>query len=81
MSVVKKFAEDKPFYNDIADDEFFVFGTDLGTGNDEDHFQLGFTSKALINRGPEAVIFHCDGTYKVLKLGFSLIVLCISDIN
>ena len=81
ISEVKKFAEDNAFYDDITDDEFFVFGADFGTGNDDDHFQIGFTSKALINRIPEAVIFHCDGTYKVLKLGFPLMVLGISDIN
>ena len=35
----------------------------------------------LLTRIPSGVVFHCDGTYKVVKLGFPLIVFGVSDIN
>ena len=60
---------------------FFVFGGDYGSGADDDHFQLGFTSKTLLSRITEGVIFHFDGTYKVIKFGFPLLVFSIVDIN
>jgi hypothetical protein len=55
------------YYDHIQDDEFFVFGGDFGSGAENDHFQIGFTSKNLISRIKEGVIFHCDGTYKIIK--------------
>ena len=34
-----------------------------------------------MNRIPSGVVFHCDGTYKVVKLEYPLIVFGVSDIN
>jgi hypothetical protein len=81
ISDVKKFAKANKYHEDIGDDEFFVFGEEFGSGGDNDHFQIGFTSKRLLSRIPDGVIFHCDGTYKIIKFGFPLIVFGISDIN
>jgi hypothetical protein len=55
ISDVFKFAEEHKFRELVDDDNFFVFGGDFGAGTDDDHFQLGFTSKNLLNRIPEVL--------------------------
>ncbi len=42
---------------------------------------LGFTSVKLMRRIREWIVFHCDATYKVVKVGYTLIVFGVSDIN
>jgi hypothetical protein len=42
---------------------------------------LGFTSVKLMRRIREWIVFHCDATYKVVKVGYPLIVFGVSDIN
>jgi hypothetical protein len=81
ISDVKAFSKENKFSKDIDDDEFFVFGGYFGSGPDADHFQLGFASKTLLRRFPEGIIFHCDGTYKIIEFGFPLIGYGISDMN
>jgi hypothetical protein len=34
-----------------------------------------------MSRIPVGVVFHCDATYKIVKVGYPLIVFGISDIN
>ncbi len=81
MSDVKKFAEDHKFKEGLQENDFFVFGSKIGIGTDSDHFQIGFTSQKLMSRIPSGIIFHCDATYKVVKLEFPLIVFGVSDFN
>jgi hypothetical protein len=68
VSDVKKFAEDHEFKEGLQENDFFVFGSKIGIGTDSDHFQIGFTSQKLMSRIPSGIIFHCDATYKVVKL-------------
>jgi hypothetical protein len=56
ISDVKKFAKANKYHEDIGDDEFFLFAEEFGSGGDNDHFQLGFTSKRLLSRIPDGVI-------------------------
>jgi hypothetical protein len=44
ISNVIKFAEEHKFRELVDNDNFFVFGGDFGSGTDDDHFQLGYTS-------------------------------------
>ena len=81
ISNVKVFAKENALNSDTNDNDFFVFGADFDSGIDTDHFQLGFTSKTLLKRIPQGIIFNCDGTYKIIKFGFPLIVFGVSDIN
>jgi hypothetical protein len=80
-SDVKDFVEENGYNEDINENEFFTFGELLGNGTDEEHFQCGFTSVKLMSRMPEGIVFHCDATYKVVKVGYPLIVFGVSDIN
>jgi hypothetical protein len=41
---------------------------------DDNHFLLGVTTNALLENIQRSDIFHLDGTYKIIKYGFSLIV-------
>ena len=59
----------------------FTFRESIGNGTDENHFQVGFTSLDLLSRIPCGVIFHFDCTYKIVKVGYPLIVFGISDIS
>ena len=77
---IKKLVNDHEYYDDIDPKEFFVFGADVGNGTEE-HFQISFTSTELISRIPSGVVFHCDATYKIFKIGYPLIVFGMSDIN
>ena len=67
ISDVIKFAEEHKYWEILDDDEFFVFGGDIGAGADDGHFQLGFTSKSPLKRIPDGAVFHCDGTYNILN--------------
>ena len=81
VSDVKKFVEENGYKEGIEDKELFVFGSKVGNGTESDHFQVGFTSVILISRIPTGVVFHCDGTYKIVKVGYLFIVFGVSDIN
>jgi ribosome biogenesis protein Nip4 len=78
---IKKFVDDHQYYEDINPKEFFIFGADVGNGTEENHLQISFTSTELLSRIPSGVVFHCDATYKIVKIGFPLIVFGMSDIN
>jgi hypothetical protein len=78
---VKKFVKDNGYHDNIDSKEYFTFGESIGNGTDENHFQVGFTSLDLLSRIPSGVIFHFDCTYKIVKVGYPLIVFGISDIS
>ena len=67
--------------NVIDDNKMFVFGELLGRGDDNDHFQIFFTSKTLISRLKKGLIFHVDGTYKIIKYFYPIIVFGCSDVQ
>jgi hypothetical protein len=50
-----------------TDDDLFIFGAKYGAGEDNDHFQLGFTSIRLLERIFIGTIFHIDCTNKIIK--------------
>ena len=81
ISDVKKFVKDNGYHDNIDSKEYFTFGESIGNGTDENHFQVGFTSLDLLSRIPSGVIFHFDCTYKIVKVGYPLIVFGISDIS
>jgi hypothetical protein len=78
---IKKFVNDNGYYADKNPKEFFIFGADVGNGTEENHLQIGFTSTELMSRIPSGVVYHCDATYKIVKIGFPLVVFGMSDIN
>jgi hypothetical protein len=60
----KKFVEDLDYKDGMSKHDLFVFGKKIGTGEKNDNFQLGFTSKKLIKRMAafKEGVFHIDGT-------------------
>ena len=80
-SEVNNFINANGYHENIERNDFFTFGEVLGNGTDDDHFQVGFTSASLMSRIPIGVVFHCDATYKIVKVGYPLIVFGLSDIN
>jgi hypothetical protein len=63
------------------DDQLFVFGDNSGDGSDTNHFQMGFTSKALLSHIKTAQVYHIDCTYKVIKYFYPLLVFGCTDID
>lgn len=55
----------------------------IGNGSDNNHFNLMFTTKGLIQHADSSFdgCFHIDATYKLLKLGYPLMVFGRSDKN
>jgi hypothetical protein len=82
LDQVKEFVKKKR-YNPVTceDDTMFCFGERLGTGTDNDHFQLGFTSVLLLMRLVWSGMFHIDATYKIIKYFYPLIIFGITDLN
>ena len=67
ISDVKKSSELHQYSEELDENEFFVFGEDFGSGTDDDHFQIGFTSKTLFKRVNKGVVFHYDSSYKIIR--------------
>ena len=71
------------------DDELIFFGqkydadcrVTVGKGNDDDHFNLCFTSSKLLERLKLTDIYHIDCTYKIVKYFFPVLVFGITDID
>ena len=59
----------------------YCFGVEYGDGTDDEHFHVGFTCKKMLARAKGAEVFHVDGTYRILKISYPLIVLGVSDID
>ena len=68
ISDVKKFVDENKYNEGLEDQDFFVFGSKIGNGTDSDHFQIGFSSRDLMNRIPSGVVFHCDGFHSFFKI-------------
>jgi hypothetical protein len=61
----------------MEEDDFFVFGQDLGDDSKNSHLRLGFTSMKpikLINKFGNKCVWHIDATYKIIKYCYPLIV-------
>ena len=85
ISEIKSFCDSHRYELGVTNDnELFVFGDEMGTGADESHFHLGFTSIKLLksidefkNKG----CYHIDATYKIVKYSYPLIVLGFTDLQ
>ena len=69
-------------------DQAFCFGCKLGNGSDASHFIVNFTSIRLLesisfnnSSVTEQSIYHIDGTYKITKARYPLVVIGRSDHN
>ena len=64
LNQIKEYVRKKR-YNPVTceDDSMFLFGEKLGTGDNKDHLQLGFTSLILLMRILWSGLFHIDATY------------------
>ncbi|EGZ06877.1 hypothetical protein PHYSODRAFT_379541, partial [Phytophthora sojae] len=54
----------------------------VGDGSDEEPFVVGITTRALLtrlDRDPSTFIFHIDTTFKLSQVGYSVLVMGISD--
>lgn len=74
MEGVEDFVNSNLYKPDLEDEQMFFFGAKFGDGSDANHFQLGFTSKSLLNRLRCCNVLHIDATYKIVKYGFPLII-------
>lgn len=74
MTGVEEYVKSNLYKPELSDDEMFFFGANFGDGSDSNHFQLGFTSKALLKRLNYCNVLHMDATYKIVKYCFPLIV-------
>ena len=81
ISDVEKFIQENQYHENLDSKAFFTFGFKSGNGTDKQHFQVGLTSVNLLSRILSGVVFHCDCTYKIVKIGCPLIVFGISDIS
>ena len=54
-----------------------VFGDKLGDGSDDAHFQLGFTSRTLLQKLLLLGMFHLDATYKIIRYFYPVIIFVI----
>ena len=75
------------YHKDIADDEPFYFNLKkerkhlIGDGSDEIHLNIMLTSVAMMRKCEYKGVFHIDGTYKLIKNRFPVMVFGISDIR
>jgi hypothetical protein len=70
---------------EIEPKKAFTFGVRLGTGADQSHLFIGLTSLALLKKvsldREHQTVFHIDGTYKIVRNRFPLIVFGRSDVS
>ena len=63
----------------------FSYGCTIGDGSDTDHLLLNFTSLSWLHNieafKDHYAIFHVDGTYKIIKNRFPVIVFGRSDVS
>jgi hypothetical protein len=68
------------YHPNYDSNKLFVFGVHLGTGTDDDHFYLGFTTLNLLKRIEQSnLLYHIDATYKIIKYFFPLIIFGFTD--
>jgi len=78
---IKSFYENNKYSSACEDDDFFCFGSQFGTGTDDSHFQLAFSSINMLRNVVGRELFHFDATYRILKLCYPVLVFGVSDIN
>jgi hypothetical protein len=84
---LSKYVKEKLIFDDEKTEEYelFVFGEKYGSGKDDDHFHLGFTSIGLLRQleslDAEHTMFHIDATYRILRTNYPLIVFGFSDLS
>ena len=62
--------EDTPFFFNLKyDDNGELF---LGSGAEDEHFNLSITSKYMLSMLSNKGVFHIDGTYKITSHGYPL---------
>jgi hypothetical protein len=82
MKGVEDFIKTHKFFSGYDPDKLFVFGEHLGSGSDDDHFYLGFTTLNLLKRIEYSnYLFHIDATYKIIKYLFPLVIFGFTDIS
>ena len=68
---------------EVHSQNIIIFGKKIGTGEEDDHFQLGLTSVKLLKRVQEfdnKGVYHIDATYKIIKQNFPVIVFGFTDL-
>lgn len=77
--------EEHKYVPDIDPNKAFIFAAKNGTGADNDAFQICITSLHWLTWlkifDKHHQVFHCDGTYKVVRNRFPAIVFSRSDIS
>jgi hypothetical protein len=77
---VEDFVKNPTYHPNYDSNKLFVFGVHLGTGTDDDHFYLGFTTLNLLKRIEQSnLLYHIDATYKIIKYFFPLIIFGFTD--
>jgi hypothetical protein len=77
---VEDFVRNHTYHPNYDSNKLFVFGVHLGTGTDDDHFYLGFTTLNLLKRIEQSNrLYHIDATYKIIKYFFPLIIFGFTD--
>ena len=71
--------EDTPFFFNLKYDDNGELV--LGSGAEDEHFNLSITSKYMLSMLSNKGVFHIDGTYKITSHGYPLIVTGITDIQ
>ncbi len=70
---------------ELDDRQTFTYGVKMGTGSEEDPFVACFSCKHLLKNitkhSNQWAIFHIDGTYKLIKKRFPVLVYGRSDMN
>lgn len=79
--IVEQIVDANVFMDGLDENRMFLYGKQMGIGTDDDHFQVSFTSIALLTRISSANMFHLDGTYKIIKYFYPVIVFGCSDIS
>ena len=83
--LVENLINSNQYSEELDPNKAFVFGSTLADGSDDDHLRICMTSKALLRHldsFPEHHrVFHVDGTYKLIKNRFPLIVFGRSDLQ
>ena len=73
----------------LLDDDYFFFNVKfdennqpiVNTGKDDDHLHIHMTSKRLFSNIDKNGVHHIDGTYKITRNGFPLILYGVTDIQ
>ena len=87
MKCVRDFIKSNEYDANVSENKMFIFNVKkndknkikLGDGKDNNHLNIMMSSKALLSNLSREGMFHIDGTYKITKNGFPLMVFGITD--